>query len=152
MPRSQRLEFGMTTQGRALRPAQRLELLQRFRRLLTTDGALLFDVHTPALMATRSESLKVMSNPGGGFWSPADYFEIHATHLYLEARVSLDLYTIVEEGRTWRVHNWLQYFDRAQIQQDLQDAGYCVEAAYADVCGTPLDETSLDMAIIARPN
>ncbi|MBT3342664.1 MAG: class I SAM-dependent methyltransferase [Gemmatimonadetes bacterium] len=135
----------------ALGPSQRLELLRRFRRWLTRDGVLLFDVHTVAAFETRGEFLNIVACPDGGFWSKTSHFEIHAAHLYLREKLSLDLYTIVEDGRTWQVYNWLQHFDHVQIARELAEAGFEVETVYGDVCGAPFDATTPDMAIVARP-
>lgn len=132
-----------------LSPAQRSILLNKVRRTLTPAGAFVFDVHSTKTFEGISEGTVLSRNPMNGFWTANDCYVFQSTWTYEPDAVSLDLFTIVEEGKIWRVYNWLQYFSPESITAELQSHGFEVESI-GDGCGTS-DETSGTFTVVARP-
>jgi len=132
-----------------LSPAQRSILLNKVRCALVPDGAFVFDVYSTKAFEGISEGTVLSRNHANGFWSANDCFVFQSTWTYPIDAVSLDLFTIVEEGKTWRVYNWLQYFSLESVEAELQAHGFRVENlserfdANADTTDT--------FTIVARP-
>jgi hypothetical protein len=61
----------------------------------------------------------------------------------------LDKYTIVEKDRTREVYNWLQCFSKDSINTEFEENGFKIEAFYSDVAGTPFNQESDDIAVMA---
>ncbi len=62
----------------------------------------------------------------------------------------LDKYSIVEARRTFMVYNWLQYFSRQSLVEELQKNRFQVVEYYADVVGTDYSEAAGEIAIVAQ--
>ncbi|MEO0961087.1 MAG: SAM-dependent methyltransferase, partial [Pseudomonadota bacterium] len=58
------------------------------------------------------------------FWAAGDYFAFKHTFRYDTELISLDRYTVIEEDRTWDVFNWLQYYSKDTITEQLTRAGF----------------------------
>ena len=134
----------------ALSPTQRHEMLKKFYRLLELDGAILLDVYSLSAFEQREEAATYERNQLNGFWSSEEYYGFLNTFKYEQAKVILDKYTIVEAERTSVVYNWLQYFSPVSLQREFEEAGFAVSSSYADVAGTPFDETASEFAVVAR--
>lgn len=134
----------------ALSPRQRCAMLGKFRGLLSDDGALLLDVYSLGAFAAREEAATYAPGLLDGFWSAEPYFGFLNTFKYEPDRVVLDKYTIVEQARTWEVHNWLQYFDRDDLKREIEGQGLVVEAFLGDVAGGAWDPASHEFAAIVR--
>jgi len=134
----------------ALSPSQRKILLEKFHSMLHPQGSLLLDVHSLNIFNSRSESALYEMNQLNGFWAPEKYYGFVNMFTYEEEKVTLDKYTIIEKDNTRVIHNWLQYFDRDSLQQELKDNGFDVKNFYSDVAGIPFSEDSPDMAVIAK--
>jgi len=133
----------------ALGPSQRQTLLHTFASLLEPGGAILLDVHSLATFEKTTESSACEKNQLGGFWSPDDYYGIVNVFKYLEEKISLHKYTIVEESRIRTVYNWLQYFDVVMLERELSGAGLAIAETYADVAGAPYRPDAPELAIVA---
>lgn len=59
-------------------------------------------------------------------------------------------YTIVEASRSRTVYNWLQYFDRETLCEELEERGLVTEEVPGDVAGAPYDADAAEMALIAK--
>jgi len=134
----------------ALSPSQRKIMLNKFYKFLKLGGAVLLDVHSLNTFNNRSEIATYEKNQLDGFWSADDYFGFLNVFKYIEDKITLDKYTIIEKERTRVVYNWLQYFSRESLGQEFEAAGFNVETFYSDVAGTPFSETSADLAILAK--
>ena len=134
----------------ALSPAQRQEMLAKFHRLLQSGGAVLLDVYSLKAFEQREEAASYGLNLLDGFWSAKDYYGFLNTFKYEQERVVLDKYTIIDADKTRTVYNWLQYFSPQALQEEFEEAGFTVQATYADVAGTPFDETASEFAVIGR--
>jgi SAM-dependent methyltransferase len=133
-----------------LSPSQRKSLLEIFYNHLADNGRLLLDVFSLRAFEGRQEVSTFERNLMGGFWSEEDYMGFMRTFAYEEERVVLDKYTIVEPGKKRVIYNWLQYFSLESITRELESSGFEVEANYANVAGDPYDDTSNEIAIVAR--
>ena len=134
----------------ALSPTQRRGILSKFHKILKPGGSVLLDVYSLAAFAQREEATTYEVNLLNGFWSPNKYYGFLNTFKYDEEKVVLDKYTIVESDRTRAVYNWLQYFASEELERELVECGFSIEARYSDVAGTPYDRNSSEFAIIAK--
>ena len=133
----------------ALSPTQRQEVLKKFYRLLEPSGSVLLDVYSLSAFEQREEAASYERNQLHGFWSSEEYYGFLNTFKYDQAKVVLDKYTIVEAERTSVVYNWLQYFSLVSLRREFEEAGLAVQSSYADVAGTPFDETASEFAVVA---
>lgn len=133
-----------------LSPAQRGTLLGILREHLEPGGALVLDVCTLSLFESRSEGVLFGPALMEGFWAPGEYVGFQHSFKYPEERVLLDLYTILEPRRTWRVYNWLQCYDRNFLEAELNASGFRVEGFFSDVAGRPWEEGTPELAVVAR--
>jgi cyclopropane fatty-acyl-phospholipid synthase-like methyltransferase len=133
----------------ALGPAQRKTLLKKYHTFLKPGGSLLLDVHSLNIFDQKEESAIYELNQLNGFWSPDKYYGFVNTFKYENEKVTLDKYTIVEENRTRTVYNWLQYFTRESLTEELTENGFTVQGFFSDVAGTPFNPKSSDMAVVA---
>ncbi len=134
----------------ALSPAQRKQMLQKFRILLKPDGSLLLDVYSLNAFQKRAETALYEHNLLNGFWSDKDYYGFLNVFKYETEKVVLDKYTIVEASRCESIYNWLQYFSPESITQEFQANGFDIVECYSDVAGTPFNNSADEFAIVAR--
>jgi 2-polyprenyl-3-methyl-5-hydroxy-6-metoxy-1,4-benzoquinol methylase len=134
----------------ALSPEQRKAMLKKFHSFLKPGGSVLLDVYSLNSFKQREESASYELNQLHGFWSPEDYYCFVNTFKYVEEKVILDKYTIIEESRTRTVYNWLQHFSTESLSNEFVENGFKVEELYSDVAGTPLHSESPEIAILAR--
>jgi SAM-dependent methyltransferase len=134
----------------ALSPTQRRVMLGKFLGMLKPGGALLLDVYSTAAFDQREETATYEVNLMDGFWSAYKYYGFLNTFKYEEERVVLDKYTLVERSGTRTVYNWLQYFSADELEREFVDAGFAIEAFYADVAGAPFDADGSEFAVVAR--
>lgn len=134
----------------ALGPEQRRIMLDKFLALLRPGGALLLDGYTLAAFEERAESAEYAENLMDGFWSADPYFGFLNTFKYDAEKVVLDKYTIVEQARTRAIYNWLQYYDPATLEGEIEGRGLAVDEILGDVAGGVFDPTAHELAVIAR--
>lgn len=134
----------------ALSPSQRGALLARFHTFLKPGGSLLLDVHSLNVFDGRDEAAVYERNQFDHFWSPEDYYAFVNTFKYGKEKVTLDKYTIIEKARTRVVYNWLQYFSRDSLREELENNGFQAVEFYSDVAGSAFSAGSPDMAVVAR--
>ena len=134
----------------ALSPTQRKTLLSKFHELLKPEGAVLLDVHSLNVFDSREEVATYEYNQLDHFWSSDDYYGFLNTFKYQEEKVTLDKYTIIEKARTRVVYNWLQYFSRDSLREELEESGFKIEEFYSDVAGSAFSPESPDIAVVAR--
>ncbi len=134
----------------ALSPAQRNSMLRKFLGMLGPGGAVLLDVYSRAAFEQREEAATYGIDLMDGFWSPDRYYGFLNTFKYEEEAVVLDKYTLVEASGSRTVYNWLQYFSADELEREFVDAGFAIEALFADVCGTPYDAEGHEFAVVAR--
>ena len=133
----------------ALSPKQRKTLLVKLATFLKPGGFVLLDVYSLNMFDQKEESATYELNQLNGFWSPEDYYCFVNTFKYVEEKVTLDKYTIVEASRTRVVYNWLQYFSPETLEKEFVESGFTVEKLYSDVAGTPFSPESTEFAVVA---
>jgi cyclopropane fatty-acyl-phospholipid synthase-like methyltransferase len=133
----------------ALSPKQRKTLLAKFASFLKPGGFVLLDVYSLNMFDQKEESATYELNQLNGFWSPEDYYCFVNTFKYLEEKVILDKYTIVEASRTRIVYNWLQYFSPETLEKEFVESGFTLDKLYSDVAGTPFSPESTEFAVVA---
>jgi 2-polyprenyl-3-methyl-5-hydroxy-6-metoxy-1,4-benzoquinol methylase len=134
----------------ALSPAQRKNMLGKFRGLLKPDGKVLLDVYSLNAFDQKQEMSAYELNQMNNFWSPDDYYSFINTFRYDDAKVTLDKYTIVEKDRKRVVYNWLQYFSVESLKKEFEENGLIVEEVYSDVAGRGYKPESLEFAVVAK--
>lgn len=133
-----------------LSPQQRQILFKIFYRHLEDDGIILFDVFSLAAFKKRHETFQLEHLLLNGFWSAEDYYGFLKTIKYDEENVILDKYRIIEETQEWEIYNWLQYYSRESLSEELNKNGFQIEKYYSDLAGTPFQNTSETIAIAAK--
>jgi cyclopropane fatty-acyl-phospholipid synthase-like methyltransferase len=133
----------------ALSPKQRKTLLAKFASFLKPGGFVLLDVYSLNMFDQKEESATYELNQMNGFWSPEDYYCFVNTFKYVEEKVTLDKYTIVEASRTKVVYNWLQYFSPETLEKEFVESGFTLDKLYSDVAGTPFSPESTEFAVVA---
>ncbi len=134
----------------ALSPAQRGSMLEKFVGMLRPGGAVLLDVYSRAAFAQREETATYAVDLMDGFWSPSRYHGFLNVFKYEEDGVVLDKYTLIEASGTRTIYNWLQYFSPEQLERELANAGFSMEATFANVCGESFDPGGAEFAVVAR--
>ncbi len=134
----------------ALSPAQRAGMLAKFERLLADHGRVVLDVYSLKAFADKQEGLVCEKNQLDGFWSAQPYFGLVASFKYDDEKVSLDRYTIVEEGRQREIYNWLQYFTPDSLDREVREAGLTIDEVYGDVAGSPYTADAAEFAVVLK--
>jgi len=134
----------------ALSPEQRQRLLSVFREHLQPWGAVVLDVYSLQSFQQREEVASYAFDQLDGFWSANAYYGFVNTFKYEEEKVVLDKYTIVTADSTREIYNWLQYFDRDSLTQELGRAGFTIEEILADVAGAQYRDDARELAVVAR--
>ncbi|MCG8416303.1 MAG: methyltransferase domain-containing protein [Proteobacteria bacterium] len=134
----------------ALSPEQRQRLLWVFRTHLQPGGAVVLDAHSLQSFEQREQVASYAFNQLDGFWSAKAYYGFVNTFKYEAEKVVLDKYTLVTEDETREVYNWLQYFDRNSLSQELERAGFTTEEILADVAGAQYRDDAPELAVVAR--
>lgn len=132
----------------AFSPEQRMLMLTKFYSLLRPGGSVLLDVYSLNAFEKREEAASYGQNLLDGFWSAEKYYGFLNTLKYDEEKVILDKYTIVEVDRTRTVYNWLQYFSFEALHKKFDQAGFMMQSQYADVAGTPFEDTASEFAVV----
>ena len=120
----------------ALSPEQRAVVYQKVRNALNPGGTFFFDVVSMNAYKAREETSAFGRRFMDGFWAEGDYFAFQNTFKYGTENVLLDQYTIVEEHRTWQVLNWMTYFDRSAITEELGKNGFDVVDTTSNFAGS----------------
>ena len=134
----------------ALSPDQRRHMLNKFFNLLVSGGSILLDVYSLSAFRQREEAAKYEVNLLDCFWSPNKYYGFLNTFKYEEEKVILDKYTLVEEGQTRIVYNWLQHFDPETLENELLGSGFTVDGYFSDVAGGSYTPENTEFAVVAK--
>lgn len=132
-----------------LNPKQRTKLLNKIASLLTEDGIFLFDVFTPALYNSISESSTVEKNGMGYFWSSNPYYMFLNTFKYEKETAFLDKYTIInQDDSTMEIYNWIKCYTEEEIATELKKANLNIKEIYSNVAGSPKKPNSKEIAMV----
>ena len=136
----------------ALSPSQRKILLNKFKKILKSNGSILLDVYSINAYNQREEVATYESNLLDGFWSSEKYYGFLNTFKYEKEQVILDKYTIIENTGTRIIYNWLQYFEKKSLNKVFQENGFDIEEFYSDIAGKTFTPDSNEIAIVAKKN
>lgn len=134
----------------SLSPAQRQRILKNFHAFLAEDGVVVLDVFSINQFNRREECSFYEYITKEGFWAPGEYFGFLNTFKYVDERVILDKYTLVEKDRIRTFYNWLQYFNRESLIRVFEENGFEIESFYGDVAGKSYADDTLEIAVVAR--
>ena len=133
----------------ALSPEQRKVMLNKFSKLLKSNGRILFDVYSLVSFDERQEKSRHEENLLDGFWSREQYCGYLNVFKYDKEKVVLDKYTIIQDKKTRVIYNWLQYFSIEYLGQALKESGFIVEEMFADVAGSPFSADGKEFAVVS---
>lgn len=126
-------------------------LLQAVYRALCPGGFFVFDVTTPSHHDLRKPETRWEISTGAGFWKPSPHLVLTRFYHYAEPDTTLDQYLVIEDsGETTDYRVWTHHYTPETISPPLQAHGFTVEAAYADLMGTPYTPAAEWAGIIAR--
>ncbi len=132
-----------------LNPEQRARLLANVHRALRPGGAFVLDVSTP-LHHQRWGSRKTWSAAESGFWRPGPHLVLAQGFDYPED-IHLDQYIVIDADGALRVYrNWFQDYTPQRIRAELEAGGFEVLGLWGDLMGTPLDEDTEWIGVLAR--
>ncbi len=134
----------------ALSPEQRKVLLEKFRILLKPDGSILLDVCSLNAFNQKIEGATYAVNHENNFWSPEKCYEFLNTFKYDDIKVTLDKYTIIENNRTRKIFNWLQYYNKESVEKEFTESGLKIEKYMANVAGDEFNADENEFAIVAK--
>jgi SAM-dependent methyltransferase len=128
---------------------QREMLLRKVYCALKDGGKFIFDVFTPKQYEGRSENNTWHCYKEGGYWRPIPHLCIQSHYIY-DNNIRLEQYVIVDSMDKIDVYRiWDHYYTKAEIMAELSKAGFSNIEFYSDVSGTPYDEESKTMCIVA---
>lgn len=133
----------------ALSPLQRQNLLIIWRDGISENGAILLDVYSMAAYTARKEVSLYEKNQLDHFWHAEDYYAYVNTFKYDGEAAVLDKYTIFpEHSKPETIYNWLQYFSRARLTEELASFGFRIEQICGNVAGDEFTERSPEFAVV----
>ncbi len=133
-----------------LNPANRHKLLGNVRRALKPGGYFVLDVTTPNLVYHQGDKSRWYAAEAG-FYRPTPHLVLENGFAYPDERIYLDQYIVIEEDGAVKVYcNWFQDFTREMIVEELAAGGFNVRGVWSDLTGTPYEEGSEWIAVVAR--
>lgn len=129
---------------------QRKKLLGIMKASLKEGGHIFLDVCTENMYEKIDEGTSLNKIEKDGFWSASPHFEFISAFKYDKNRVSLEKYTIIEEGRTLEIYNWLKHFTPEELTQEFQENGLEIIEMYPGFGGLAPGEGSETMAVVAQ--
>ncbi len=133
-----------------LSPEKRSRLLRNVRRALLPGGRFVLDVTTRAgRMQWKGEKRWYVAE--SGFWKPGRHLVLEEDFDYPEQAIYLNQFTVIEaDGKVSVYRNWFQDYDPASITAELEAGGFTVEGIWGDLTGTPYEEGSAWIGVVAR--
>jgi len=132
-----------------LSPAQRARLLKIIKNCIKEDGAFLLDAASLHYFESVSENSYYGRDIMDGFWSEQEYYGFYNLFKYQNEKIILEKYSIFEKDKTWQIYNWLQCYQTSTLEEEFEKAGFRHFEFFADVCGTPANSGSDELALIA---
>ena len=132
-----------------LDPAGRRKLLHNIYRALRPRGRFAMDVSSLNLSGHQTEKDSWYA-ADAGFWRPTPHLVLENGFKYPDKMIYLDQYIVIDEnGRMTVYRNWFQDFDQAMIVDELEAAGFDVLSVWSDLTGTPYQEESEWIGVVA---
>ncbi len=133
-----------------LDPEGRQQLLRNIHRALKLGGKFVMDVSSVHLEDHQEEKSSWYAAKAG-FWRPTPHLVLETGFKYPEEMIYLDQYIVIDEDGTTAVYrNWFQDFDRELIVAELESSGFDVLSLWSDLTGTPYQEGSEWIGLVAR--
>ncbi|NIV35510.1 MAG: hypothetical protein GWN58_40480 [Anaerolineae bacterium] len=125
-------------------------MLRNVRRALLPGGRFVLDVTTRAgRMQWKGEKRWYVAE--SGFWKPGRHLVLEEDFDYPEQAIYLNQFTVIEaDGKVSVYRNWFQDYDPASITAELEAGGFTVEGIWGDLTGTPYEEGSAWIGVVAR--
>ena len=133
-----------------LSPDQRVNLLNKFRKFLKPDGALLLDVSSDNFFNIAEPKQTYDRVQSDGFWSPDPYFVFENSFKYDDIKLFLSKFTIVEKNKFRESYNWLQCYNMDSLSKLLSENGFTIQQTFANVAGDNLKDDSNEICVIAK--
>ena len=134
----------------ALSHSKRNIMLNKFKRLLKPNGAILLDVYSINFYNKLEEKGIYEFNQLSNLWSADDYYSFQNTFKYDTENIILDKYTIIEKSRKRVVYNWLQCYSIELLKDEFEEQGLQIVEVFSDVAGSEYKNDSLEFAIVAK--
>jgi SAM-dependent methyltransferase len=132
-----------------LSPADRRRLLTAVRDSLVKGGRFVLDVTTKECQ--KNSGLRAWLAAESGFWSDKPHIVLELGFCYADEMVSCDQYIVIDQDDIIRVfRNWYQDFTAESIRTELESGGFRVLGLYSDLLGSPYQEDSSWIGIVAE--
>jgi len=133
-----------------LSPSQRKKLLENIYQALKPGGIFILDV-TQFNTAKPDRSRSDWYVDTDGFWRPNTHLVLEQTFSYIEDALYLDQYIIIEENGTTSTYRvWRQDYTPHTITEELKEGGFQVQSLWGDLTGSPYNNSSEWIGIVAR--
>jgi len=132
-----------------LSPENRRALLANVYTALHPGGRFALDVASLCAYRKLGNPASAWETAEEGLWQPHPYAMLHAVHLYPELSALCDLYAVLDDTVTvYRI--WQTFFSPQTITKELSDAGFAVEAVWADLAAGPWGNGAPALGILCR--
>lgn len=132
-----------------LNPEDRKKLLQKIKKALKPGGIFIFDAFTPKQFANNVET-STWSYSNGGYWSETPYACFYSFYRYDFCSTYAEQYIILEESDLRCFNLWNHGFSKAELADDLAEAGFFEVDYYGDAAGSQFDGSSATICAAAR--
>ncbi|MDF2803240.1 MAG: cyclopropane-fatty-acyl-phospholipid synthase [Anaerocolumna sp.] len=126
----------------------RIAVLNNVNKALKYDGRFALDVTAASVWDTLSEDSNWYSL-GKGFFRPHPHVVIYKRWLYPKEKAYCDAHVVIDDNITV-YYTFQTLFTPESISGELKQAGFIVEDILGGLDGTPYDEKSSQIGIIAR--
>jgi len=119
--------------------ADRLSMLRRIRRALTTGGLFFFDVFNRDYVRRTAVGNRWYTSRRRGFWMEESHLVLERSYEYAAQEVGLNRYVVLSEKGELRDYNvWRHWYDRKSVTSIVERGGFEVVGIYGDLCGSPV--------------
>ncbi len=135
----------------ALTPVELEKVTGAVSRALKPGGYFVFDTLSLQYLERRiTECTSCRVYPDTGFWAPGSHLVIEQTLVYPPEQAQLDRQIVVARSGDMKVfHNWLTYYTREQVVEDLKRAGLEVVETNPFLSTEAYDEPELYLGFVA---
>jgi SAM-dependent methyltransferase len=129
---------------------RRKTLLKNIHTALKPGGVFAFDVASlAAYQAIEKSALSTWSAAEKGFWRAHPYLVLEDVFCYPDASCTCYLYAVLEDTLTvYRI--WQTYFTQESIAKELDDNGFTLLEASANLSGDDWTKQSLTIGVICK--
>lgn len=133
-----------------LSPDERRQLLHNIHKALKPGGFFILDVTTREHRKLHG-SVNNWYVAENGFWKPGAHLVLEEGFDYPDQSIFLDQAIVVETNGKLSVYRmWFQDFTRESVTTELENEGFMVDSVWNDLCGTPFEDGTEWIGIIAK--